>query len=69
MYNVKQITKQKCSLGRKLPEGKNNVENIKIETRREINYLSRMNLADARTWFRYRSKMTKRVKGNKSSAF
>ena len=28
-----------------------------------------MNLTDARTWFRYRSKMTKRVKGNTSSAF
>ena len=31
--------------------------------------LAKMNPADARTYFRFRSKMTKRVKGNTSSAF
>ena len=41
----------------------------KMEPRKQRNYLKRMNLPDARTWFRYRSKMTKRVKGNTSSAF
>ena len=50
-------------------DGNSKVEHIKIETRKEINYLKRMNLKDARTWLRYRRKITKRVKGDKSSAF
>ena len=46
------------------------VRNTRIpETEKERNYLKRMNLPDARTWFRYRCKITKYIKGNTSSMY
>ena len=46
------------------------MRNTKIpETEKERNYLKRMNLPDARTWFRYRCKITKYIKGNMSSMY
>ena len=46
------------------------VRNIKIpKTEKERNCLKRMNLPDARMWFRYRCKITKYIKGNTSSAY
>ena len=46
------------------------VQNIVIQkSKKERNYLKRMNLPDARTWFRYRCKTTKNIKGNTSSSF
>ena len=44
------------------------VRNTRIPTKeRERNYLKRMNLPDARTYFRFRCKITKYIKGNRSS--
>ena len=46
------------------------VRNIKIhKTEKERNYLKRINLPDARIWFRYRCKTTKYIKGNTSSEY
>ena len=58
--------KLKCTL-----EGHHDkVRDIWDENKRDKrNYLERMNIDDARVWFRYRSKMTIRVKGNRTSAF
>ena len=38
-------------------------------TKRQRNYLTRMNLQDARVWFRFRCKLTALIKGNKSSMY
>ena len=44
------------------------VRHTRIPTKeRERNYLKRMNLPDARTYFRFRCKITKYIKGNRSS--
>ena len=48
---------------------KKKVKDIWKDDKGKMNYLERMNLEDARVWFRYRSKITIRVKGNPSSAF
>ena len=46
------------------------VRNTRIpETEKERNYLKRMNLPDARTWFRFCCKITKHIKGNMSSMY
>ena len=46
------------------------VRNIPIPTtEKERNYLKRMNLPDARTYFRVRCKITNNIKGNRSSQF
>ena len=46
------------------------VRNTRIpRTEKERNYLKRMNLPDARTWFRFRCKITKHIKGNMSSMY
>ena len=46
------------------------VKDLQIPTaKRERNYLKRMNLQDARVWFRYRCKITAHIKGNKSSMY
>ena len=37
--------------------------------KRERNYLKRLNMQDARVWFRYRCKITTNIKGNKSSMY
>ena len=43
------------------------VRHLEISTtKRQRNYLKRMNLQDARVWFRFRSKTTAHIKGNKS---
>ena len=49
--------------------GKEKVKDIWEDDRTKRNYLTRMNIDDARVWFRYRSKMTVRVKANRSSEF
>ena len=43
------------------------VKDLKPE--RERNSLKRMNMQDARVWFRYRCKITAHIKGNKSSMY
>ena len=45
------------------------VKDIWKDNRRKINYLLQMNIDDARVWFGYRSKMTVRVKANRSSEY
>ena len=46
------------------------VKDFKIPTtKRERNYQKRINLQDARVWFRYRCKITAHIKGNKSSMY
>ena len=55
---------------RKLLDGKKKVANITIpKSKKEMNYLKRINLPNARTWFRFRCKLTKHMKGKTSSAF
>ena len=39
------------------------------EDRKERDYIKRMSLRDTRTWFRQRSRMTVRIKANRSSQF
>merc|ERR1719483_768375 len=39
------------------------------EDRKERDYIQRMSLRDTRTWFRQRSRMTLRIKANRSSQF
>ena len=47
-----------------------NVRSIVIpKFKRERNYQKRMKLLDARSWFRYRCKITNNIKGNTSSKF
>ena len=46
----------------------NKVKVLKMPTKKqERNYLNRMNMQDARVWFRYRC--TNHIKGNKSSLY
>ena len=43
---------------------------IKIpKYKKERNYIRRKNLPDARTWFRFRSKITTYIKGNTTSIY
>ena len=39
------------------------------DDRKERDYIKRMSLRDTRIWFRQRSRMTLRIKANRSSAF
>ena len=41
------------------------MENIRFTTKKERNYLKQMNLPNARTWFRFRCKITLRSKKGK----
>ena len=49
--------------------GKEKVKDTWEDNRTKRNYLTRMNLDDARVRFRYKSKMAVRVKTNRSSEF
>ena len=44
--------------------GKKKFKDIWEDSRSKRNYLTRINLDDARVWFRYRNKMTVRVKAS-----
>ena len=45
------------------------IEDRYSDDRKERDYIKRMSLRDTRIWFRQRSRMTLRIKANRSSAF